>query len=125
MKGVLVDTSIWVEHFRNHSTELVSLLNQDRVFVHPMVIGELACGTPPERSKTLADLNDLQHAQQPTLNEVMVFVNIHRLYGLGCGLVDMTLLASALLTDAVLWTRDKRLAALAKRMGVEFIPPVH
>lgn len=125
MKGVLVDTSVWVEHFRNRSTELVSLLNQDRVLVHPMVIGELACGTPPDRSKTLADLNDLQHAQQPTLNEVMAFVNVHRLYGLGCGLVDMTLLASALLTGAALWTRDKRLAALASQMGVEFIPPVH
>lgn len=125
MKGVLVDTSIWVEHFRNRSTELVSLLNQDRVFVHPMVMGELACGTPPDRSKTLADLNDLQHAQQPTFSEVIAFVNVHRLYGLGCGLVDMTLLASALLTGTALWTLDKRLAALANRMGVEFIPPVH
>lgn len=125
MKGVLVDTSVWVEHFRHRSTELVSLLNQDRVFVHPMVMGELACGTPPDRSKTLADLNDLQHAQQPTLNEVMAFLNAHKLYGLGCGLVDMTLLASALLTGVALWTRDKRLTALASQMGVEFLPPVH
>lgn len=124
MKGVLVDTSVWVEHFRYNNPTLVSLLNQDRVFVHPMVIGELACGTPPDRSRTLTDLGDLRCAQQPTVSEVISFVNAHRLYGLGCGLVDMTLLASTLLTGIALWTRDKRLEALARRMTVSYQPPV-
>lgn len=44
-----------------------------------------------------------------------------KLYGLGCGLVDIVLLASTLMTpNAELWTLDKRLNALSDRFGVAF-----
>lgn len=122
MMDVLVDTSIWVAHFRNCNLGLVNLLQQDRVLIHPMVLGELACGTPPERTRTLADLSSLKQCQQPTWIEVMTFVEQHKLYGLGCGLVDMTLLASALITRAQLWTLDKRLASLATRLQINHQP---
>ena len=49
MSDVLVDTSVWVDHFRQANPTLAALLESDRVLVHPMVIGELACGTPPDR----------------------------------------------------------------------------
>jgi hypothetical protein len=53
------------------------------------------------------------------MREVTTFIEHEKLYGLGCGLVDMTLLASTLITpDTELWTLDKRLADLAKRFGV-------
>jgi len=40
---------------------------------------------------------------------------------LGCEAVDMSLLASVLLTpDTLLWTVDKNLDALATRLGVAF-----
>ncbi|EQD40112.1 PilT domain-containing protein, partial [mine drainage metagenome] len=43
------------------------------------------------------------------MREVMEFIEREKLYGLGCGLVDMTLLASTLITPgAELWTLDKR-----------------
>jgi hypothetical protein len=46
--------------------------------------------------------------------------------GLGCGLVDISLLASTLITpDTLLWTQDKRLALLAMRFGVGFAAPRH
>lgn len=122
MMDVLVDTSIWVAHFRTRNQDLVQLLERDRVLIHPMVLGELACGTPPERVRTLADLSSLKHCQQPTWSEVMTFVEQHKLYGLGCGLVDMTLLASALITRAQLWTLDKRLANLATRLQINHHP---
>jgi hypothetical protein len=51
----------------------------------------------------------------------MAFVEREKLYGLGCGLVDMALLASALMTPgAMLWTLDRRLAGLAERFGVAY-----
>ncbi len=57
MSGVLVDTSVWIDHFRNRNEALVNLLNQDLALTHPMVIGEIACGTPPApRTQTLGDL---------------------------------------------------------------------
>jgi hypothetical protein len=55
----------------------------------------------------------------PDIREVMEFIERRQLYERGCGLVDLTLLASVLVTpDAKLWTLDKRLAALAEECGV-------
>jgi len=123
---VLVDTSVWVDHFRQGSMPLVGLLERDAVMIHPMVLGELACGTPPSRTQTLADLQRLQPAQQASIREVMAFVEHEQLFGLGCGLVDLSLLASTLMTPgASLWTLDKRLATLAERFGVAHRPAVH
>lgn len=126
MRGVLVDTGIWVDHFRRRNDALAGLLELDLVMIHPMVLGELACGTPPARAQTLADLDRLQQTQQASLREVMAFVERERLYGLGCGLVDIVLLASTLMTPgAELWTQDKRLGSLAERFGVLHRPSVH
>ena len=123
---VLVDTSVWVDHFRQRNAPLVALLAQDVVLMHPLVLGELACGTPPSRAQTLADLQRLQATQQATVREVIVLVERERLFGLGCGLVDLSLLASALMTPgATLWTLDLRLAAMAERFGIAHRAALH
>lgn len=126
MNGVLVDTSVWVDHFRHGNDALADLLELDLVMVHPLVLGEIACGTPPSRVQTLNDLDRLQWTQQASVREAMAFVERERLFGLGCGLVDMLLLASTMVTPGIeLWTLDKRLGALAQRFGVMHRPPLH
>lgn len=126
MKPVLVDTSVWVDHFRRHNPELTELLAMDLALCHPMVLGEIGCGSPPSRTQTLADLAQLPSAQEASLQEVLAFLEREQLFGQGCGFVDITLLASTLLTPgAELWTLDKRLAALAERAGVLHQPAVH
>ena len=123
MRGVLVDTSVWVDHFRRNNAALVDLLRGDLAMMHPLVIGEIACGTPPARHTTLADLGNLHPIQQASIPEVMDFIDRERLFGLGCGLVDLLLLASTLMTAGVeLWTLDKRLGLLAQRFGVMHQP---
>jgi predicted nucleic acid-binding protein len=120
---VFVDTSVWVEHFRYRNVVLVGLLELDLVMVHPLVLGEIACGTPPNRSQTLADLSRLQQIQQASLGEAMQFIERERLFGLGGGLTDLLLLASTLMSPGVdLWTVDKRLCTLAERFGVIYRP---
>ena len=95
------------------------MLERDRVLVHPMIIGELAYGTPPDRARTLVDLDNLQHAQQASLAETLNFIEKEELWGLGCGLIDILLLASTMMTpNAEIWTLDKRLSTLAERFGV-------
>jgi predicted nucleic acid-binding protein len=120
--SVLIDTSVWIDHFRRRNDALVTLLLQDEALSHPMILGELACGSPPApRQRTLGDMGLLQPATQASWDEVMALIERERLYGLGCGLVDITLLASTLLTpDARLWTLDKRLAELAARFDAAF-----
>lgn len=119
--GVLIDTSVWVSHFRRRNPELVSLLSIDQALTHPFVLGELACGTPPApRAQTLTDLGLLPQIQQASLQEIATFIEYERLYGLGCGLIDISLLASALLSSGIkLWTLDKHLSKLARRFGIQ------
>jgi predicted nucleic acid-binding protein len=125
--SVLIDTSVWIDHFRNSNDVLVDLIGQDLALTHPMVIGEIACGTPPApRAQTMGYMGLLQPCKQASLREVMAFIEREKLYGLGCGLVDMTLLASTLITPgAELWTLDKRLADLAGRFAVAHQPMLH
>ncbi len=123
LTGVLVDTSVWVDHFRRRNDALVELLGSDLVLIHPLIIGEIASGTVPNRTQALSDLASLQQVQQASLREVLTFIEQERLYGLGCGVVDLLLLASTLLTPgAWIWTLDKRLGALADRFGVSHRP---
>jgi predicted nucleic acid-binding protein len=122
---VLVDTSVWVDHFRRPNAALAELMVLDQVLTHPLVLGELACGTPPEpRLRTLGDMALLLPADQAAPAEVRDFIEREALFDLGCGWIDLTLLASTLVTSsAQLWTLDKRLASLATRFGVCFAPP--
>jgi predicted nucleic acid-binding protein len=123
MTFVLVDTSVWVEHFRSGHPHLAYLLAQDQVLMHPMVLGEIACGTPPDRLLTLKNLSLLRQMQVATVDETLRFVETEQLFGQGCGLVDMLLLASTIITPgAQLWSLDKRLSALAERFGVIYQP---
>ncbi|WP_323123587.1 type II toxin-antitoxin system VapC family toxin [Burkholderia alba] len=123
--SVLIDTSVWVEHFRRPLPALVQLLRVDNVLSHPLVLLELTCGTPPEpRTRTLGDLALLRQTRLATPVEVMDWIERERLHGRGCGAVDCTLLASVLLTpNTWLWTRDRRLAQLAGQFGVQYVPP--
>ena len=41
---VLVDSSVWIAHFREGQPELARLLMDGLVLMHPFVSGELACG---------------------------------------------------------------------------------
>jgi predicted nucleic acid-binding protein len=124
LSGVLVDTSVWVAHFRLANETLGSLIAADMAMSHPMILLEVACGTPPQpRLETLANLEALEQAKQATIEEARRLVEQEKLYGLGCGLVDIVLLASTLITPAArLWTLDKNLNALAQRFGVAFKP---
>ena len=118
--SVLVDTSVWIDHFRSGNAALAHLVGLDLALIHPMVIVELACGTPPyPREHTLGNLGLLRTCNQATLDEVLELIEREKLYGLGCGLVDMALLASTLITPgARLWTLDRRLSELAQRFDV-------
>src|SRR5680860_1537890 len=100
--NVLVDTSVWVDHFRNRNTALTELLLSDRALAHPMVVAELACDTQPApRTQTLADIGLLQPATQATLDEVRALIEREQLYLLYCGLVDIALLASTLILSLI------------------------
>ena len=122
MSLMLADMSVWVAHFRAANKLLVSLLSTDQILCHPLIVLELACGTPPApRERTLGDLKKLQQAVSATNDEILALIESNHLYDTGCGAIDMSLLASVLLTrEARFWTMDKNLATLANKLGIAF-----
>ena len=112
---ILVDTSVWVDHLRAGNAGLVALLDRSQVLAHPFVVGELACGNLRNRVEVLRLLQDLPQAPVARDVEVLFFIERHRLMGRGIGYVDAHLLAATTLADpAWLWTRDQRLAVVAR-----------
>jgi predicted nucleic acid-binding protein len=120
---ILVDTSVWIDHLRRGEPALISLLDAGQVLSHPFVIGELACGSLKNRKAVLTLLQDLPAAPVATDEEVLLFIERHRLMGKGIGYVDAHLLAAAVLAgNGRLWTRDRHLDAVAESMGLTYNP---
>jgi len=118
---ILVDTSVWIDHLRTGDPALVALLNTSRVLSHPFIVGELACGNLKERKTVLSLLQNLPAAPIASDDEVLFFIERHGLMGKGIGYVDAHLLAAVSLAGTgQLWTRDKRLCAVAESMGLAF-----
>lgn len=124
--NVLVDTSVWVGHFKQRNDRLVALLEAGLVVCHPYVVLEIACGTPPRRQSVIELLHELESVPVATTQEVLALIEQRSLHGRGCGFVDMSLLASALLgARTQLWTLDKRLQSLALGLGLAYQPVLH
>lgn len=98
---------------------MVDLLMASQVLAYPFVIGELALGSLRAREQVIASLENLPQAVQARDDEVLDLITAKELFGLGIGYIDAHLIASTLLTaGSKLWTRDKRLAGAAARVGI-------
>ena len=118
---ILVDTSVWIDHLRAGDEGLKELLNSSGVLVHPFVIGEVACGNLKKRKDVLSLMRDLPKVNVATDEEVLFFIEQHRLMGRGVGYIDAHLLAAVSLTPpARLWTRDRRLDELATEIQLAY-----
>jgi len=114
---ILVDTSIWIDHLRSGNPALATLLESNAVACHDFVIGELACGNLGNRTEVLALLQSLPRLATATEDEVLFFIERQRLFARGIGYIDTHLLGATAMHGARLWTRDKRLKAIAEENG--------
>ncbi|SCB10631.1 type II toxin-antitoxin system VapC family toxin [Rhizobium multihospitium] len=122
---ILIDTSIWIDHFRHGDAELRRIIEDDRLLCHPSVIGELALGSLLDRSSVMAFLAAQRGAVVATHDEVMTMIDRYGIFSMGIGYTDAHLLASVLLEQkAALWTRDKRLRAAAEKAGAPLHIPI-
>jgi hypothetical protein len=117
---VLVDTSVWVSHLREGDVGLEKLLNDGEVVCHPFIIGELACGNLKNRREILIHLQSLPKTILAEDEEVLEFIENHQLMGKGLGYIDIHLIAAAVLTDVLLWTFDKTLDKISKKIGINY-----
>jgi predicted nucleic acid-binding protein len=115
---VLVDTSVWVDHFRRGLPQLAEQLDAGAVVCHPFVMGELACGNLKNRREILELLGTLCTCPVAGHEEVLHFIESNHLMGLGLGYLDVHLLASARLSGLPLWALDRTLQTAAAHLEV-------
>jgi predicted nucleic acid-binding protein len=120
MKPVLVDTCVWVKHFRDRNPLLAAMLEDGEVWCHPIVIGELTMGTLKNRQQTVFDLSQLSRPPLASFSETRQMVESRRLWGRGIQWNDARILASSVLGEIPLWTFDLRLKEIARELGVAF-----
>jgi predicted nucleic acid-binding protein len=117
---ILVDSSVWIDHFRHAEPRLEALLEHELVALHPFVLGELACGNMHKRTETIGYLEHLPAASVASEEEVRHLLESRRFWGSGLGWVDMHLLASAIIGEMKLWTANRGMATAAARLGIGF-----
>ena len=116
---ILVDTSVWIDHLRVGEDRLGALLNSGRVFIHPFVIGELACGNIHNRADVLNLLQNLPHAPVASQEEMLYFIENNKIMGRRIGFIDAHLMAATALVEASrIWTHDKRLERIAADLNL-------
>lgn len=116
---ILIDTSIWIDHIRSADELVEQLLWAGRVVMHPFVVGEVALGSLASRKAIIGLMQGFDELRVARPAEVMAFIERHDLHGAGIGYVDAHLLVSTRLTpETALWTRDKRLLAVAERLSL-------
>ena len=115
---ILADTSVWVDHLRRGRADFAALLDQASVLTHPLIVGEIACGSLKNRATVLALLDALPRAVECSHDEARSLIERESLMSLGIGIVDVHLLASARLTKVRLWTLDRRLQSAARRLDL-------
>ena len=119
---ILVDTSVWIDHFHRGDTLLLTALNRGQVLGHPLVIEELALGSIKNRSTVLRSLADLPQAPVISHDEVMATIDGNDLWGRGLSASDIRILGSSLVVlGCQLYTRDRKLKLAAQTLGVEVV----
>ncbi len=120
---ILVDTSIWIDHLGRGDIHLAELLDSGKVVLHAWIVGEIALGNLRNREETLALLMEMPHLPIADADSVKELIEDVPLYGLGVGYVDVQLLTAAYTgVDTQLWTRDRRLLAAARLVGIAYEP---
>ena len=115
---ILVDTSVWVHHFRKGNARLAALLEATEAVTHPMILGELACGGLPDRARTLHLLRALPLVEPAPDSIVLNTIETHRWRNTGFGWIDAHLLTAALTQSIPILTLDRGLARAASALGL-------
>ncbi len=115
---VLIDTNLWVDFMHQPIPIMQDLLRNERVAMHPCIIGELFVGSIKHRSMMYEFITDLLKIEEADFEDAILLLESKKLWGKGLQWNDILLLASAKLSGIQLWTRDKRLALAAEELGV-------
>ncbi|MCF6270610.1 MAG: type II toxin-antitoxin system VapC family toxin [Melioribacteraceae bacterium] len=117
---ILIDSSVWIDHFRNENKLLSLLLSNGAVVIHEFILGELAIGNFKNRKTILSLLDSIPKLSKLTHDEFLYFIENNSFFGKGVGFVDIHILGAAKLNGVKIWTLDKRLLELAISLNLNY-----
>lgn len=117
---ILIDTSVWVDHFRRTDARVALLASNVEILQHPFVTGELAMGNLRDWRDTVSKLALLPQAEVAPQDTLFDFIEARQLAGSGIGFVDAHLLLTCESLGLKLWTRDRRLAREADKLALAY-----
>ncbi len=107
--NTVVDTSVWISHFKKSDPVLLELLRNKQILMHSSILGELISGNIQNRAKTIFDLKMIPFISEPEREKIHDLIESKKLYGKGLGWVDFEILASCITEKCSLYTHDKML----------------
>lgn len=117
---ILVDSSVWIQHFKKTDSFLVNSLKEDRVVVHPLIIQEISLGHIKNRELIIELVSYLHIAPTASHQQIQEFILKNKLAGSGVGVIDIHLLYAAVRGKLSIYTFDKSLNKLSKKFGCSF-----
>lgn len=120
MKKVLIDTSVWISHWKKEDKVLSQLLRDGRVVLHDFVEGEIACGNAALQSAFLGPFRFLVRIPCGKHSDVLSFISSHKLRSIGIWYVDVNLVYSCMISGCEIYTHDKNLLKIAKHLDIHF-----
>ena len=115
---ILVDTSVWIDFFRQSDTKidelLTSYLEMGEIIAISAVFGELlqGAGGEMEEKMILEFWENLPKVEEELFIEAGKLSNQLKLTTRGVGLIDSYILAAVKLNKLTLWTLDKKLVQI-------------
>jgi predicted nucleic acid-binding protein len=119
---ILIDTSVWIDHLRSGEPELLRLLNENKVLIHPWIIGELALGSIKKRNEFISLLVKLPVLSAAGTEDIMNGIEEYSLHSRWIGWVDAGIFISCIQYPCRIWTKDGKLNAVAAKRGLLFVP---
>lgn len=116
---VLVDSCVWIGHFRQADKTLQRLWEERLVVSHEYVVGELLCGRPGQGDAGIDAFEDLLWLPRFEHPEYKSLAATQGLREQGLDYVDIHLLGAALISPGVtLMPYDKRLRSTYERIAL-------
>jgi predicted nucleic acid-binding protein len=115
MKGVVFDTSIWIEYLRGNPEVFLicqELLEENRVFGLELIFAELLQGAKGKREvETILQLANLIPSLDEPYHIIESGLLSHRdnFVNQGVGLIDAVIFHAVAKNELLLWTLDKKL----------------
>lgn len=120
---LLIDTSAWIEHMRRQDPVVVAALQERMALGHLDVAGELRVGSGVLATRLSDQVLGLPRLPAVDPIEAMATLDDLRLQGRGIGWTDVSIIVACMARGrgVALYTRDRRMAAAARDVGLSVL----